>query len=234
MESKTLSFEYLIGETHLGLERQGPGSTEMTIKALSFIDNLDENSRIADLGCGTGGQTIALAKNITGTITGVDILPAFIDRFHENMKKVSLSDRVSGIIASMDSLPFQKEEFDLIWSEGAVDNIGFEKGLHYWNGFLKSNGYVAVSSPSWLTDQRPAEVEKFWLDAGSCGLATVEDHSEAMQNAGFSFVGAFTLHETCWTDHYFTPREMAGKVLLENHKENKDVEDFIAEDKREV
>jgi len=29
-----------------------------------------------------------------------------------------------------------KEEFDLIWSEGAIDSIGFEKGLNYWNGFL--------------------------------------------------------------------------------------------------
>lgn len=28
----------------------------------------------------------------------------------------------------MDKLPFEKEEFDIIWSEGAVCNIGFRNG----------------------------------------------------------------------------------------------------------
>lgn len=41
----------LICEYFSGLERQGPGSPEVTIKALSFIDNLTDASRIADLGC---------------------------------------------------------------------------------------------------------------------------------------------------------------------------------------
>ena len=54
-----------------------------------------------------------------------------------------------------------------IWSEGAIDNIGFEKGLNYWNRFLKKGGYIAVTCPSWLTDERHTEVEKFWADAGS-------------------------------------------------------------------
>ena len=39
-------------------ERQGPGSPELTLKALSFIPGLTENSRMADIGCGTGGQTM--------------------------------------------------------------------------------------------------------------------------------------------------------------------------------
>ena len=48
MKNKTITeFELLI-ESHLDLERQGPGSAEMTLKALSFIMNLDSNSKIAD------------------------------------------------------------------------------------------------------------------------------------------------------------------------------------------
>ncbi|MDR1859984.1 MAG: SAM-dependent methyltransferase, partial [Bacteroidales bacterium] len=42
MEKKTTILDFdvnLICEYYLGMERQGPGSPEVTLKALSFIDN---------------------------------------------------------------------------------------------------------------------------------------------------------------------------------------------------
>ena len=45
----------------------------------------------------------------------------------------------------MDNLPFQNEELDLIWSEGAIYNIGFERGMNEWNKYLKKGGFIAVS-----------------------------------------------------------------------------------------
>ena len=51
----------------------------------------------------------------------------------------------------MDALPFQEEELDLIWSEGAIYNIGFERGMNEWNKFLKKNGFIAVTEASWFT-----------------------------------------------------------------------------------
>jgi len=52
----------LICEYFSSRERQGPGSPEVTVKALSFIDNLTHDSKIADIGCGTGGQTMVMAR----------------------------------------------------------------------------------------------------------------------------------------------------------------------------
>jgi SAM-dependent methyltransferase len=82
-ETKSIhEFDFnLICEYFSAMERQGPGSPEATLKALSFIDNLTENSKIADLGCGTGGQTAVLARNAPGHITGIDVFPLFIDLF---------------------------------------------------------------------------------------------------------------------------------------------------------
>jgi methylase of polypeptide subunit release factors len=96
----------LICEYFSSLERQAPGSPEVTLKALSFIDNLHNESRIADLGCGTGGQTMVLAQNTPGFFTGIDLSPAFIDLFNSNARKLNLQDRVKGIVGSMDNLPF--------------------------------------------------------------------------------------------------------------------------------
>ncbi len=200
MEHKQVSMLDLLIEAHAGLERQGPGSTDMTIKALSFIEHLDQISKVADFGCGIGGQTAVLAEHIAGTITGIDLFPDFIDIFNDNMKQLTFEKRVRGIVGSMENLSFPKEEFDLIWSEGAIDNIGFEKGLRYWNSFLKKDGYIAVTCPSWFTGKHPAEVDKFWSDAGS-GLDTVAQNILVMQKAGYRFIAAFALPETCWTVH---------------------------------
>ena len=233
MANEKISISNLICETHVGLKRQGPGSPEMTIKALSFLDNLNKISRVVDFGCGTGGQTMVLAQNIAGNITGIDLFPGFINVFNETAQKLNLAERVNGIVGSMENLSFQKEEFDLIWSEGAIDNIGFEKGLKYWNGFLKKDGYIAVTCPSWFTEKRPVKIEKFWIDAG-CRLDTIGYNISIMQKAGYNLLAAFTLPEECWTDNYFTPREAAEKALLKKYAGSKTAEDYIKSEKYEV
>ena len=233
MENSEISMLDVLIETHAGLERQGPGSPEMTLHALSFINNLNGISKVADFGCGTGGQTMLLAQNIAGTIIGVDQLPGFIEALNEQARKLNLHDRVSGIVGSMESLSFQREEFDLIWSEGAIDSIGFEAGLTHWNQFLKKDGYIAVSCPSWLAEEHPVEVEKFWADAGST-LDAVGHNIEVMQKSGYSFIAAFMLPEKCWTENYFSPRGAAEKSILQKFLGNKTVEDYVESSKYEV
>jgi len=233
MGREEISMLDILIETHKGLERQGPGSPEMTVKALSFIDDINKIARTADLGCGSGGQTMVLAQNIPGKIIGIDQLPDLIDALNDNAQKLNLGERVSGIVGSMENLSFSKEEFDLIWSEGAIDSIGFEKGLAHWYAFLKKNGYIAVTCPSWLTDERPAEIQKFWTDAGS-GLDTVAGNIGVMQKCGYGFIASFSLPEKCWTDNYFSPRTVAEKVFLEKNAGNKTVEEYIKNSKYEV
>ena len=123
----------IIREYFSSMERQGPGSPETTLRALSFIDNMNSELQIADIGCGTGGQTMVIAKHTSGHITGIDLFPTFIDLFNINRQKLNFQNRVNGIVCSMDNLPFQNEELDLIWSEGAIYNIGFERGINEWH-----------------------------------------------------------------------------------------------------
>lgn len=91
-ENKTIhDFELnLICDFFSNMERQGPGSPEVTLKALSFIDNLTEKSLIADIGCGTGGQTMVLAGHVAGQVTGLDFLSGFIDIFNRNARQSGL------------------------------------------------------------------------------------------------------------------------------------------------
>ncbi|MFA8436064.1 MAG: class I SAM-dependent methyltransferase [Marinifilaceae bacterium] len=227
-ENKSIhEFDFnLICEYYSNLERQGPGSPEITLKALSFIDNLTNESRIADIGCGTGGQTMVLAQHVQGQITGIDLFPTFIDLFNNNANKLILQDRVKGIVGSMDNLAFQEEELDLIWSEGAIYNIGFERGLTEWRKFLKAGGYIAVSEASWFTEERPAEIDRFWQDAYP-EIDTVSNKVAIMQKAGYIPVATFILPENCWTENFYVPQVSAQEAFLKKHKGNKSAEEFI-------
>jgi len=223
----------LICEYFSNLERQGPGSPEVTIKTLSFIENLTPDSQIADIGCGTGGQTMVLAGHTSGQIRGIDLFPTFIDLFNRNAEKLDLQDRVKGIVESMDNLPFQEEELDLMWSEGAIYNIGFERGLNEWWKFLKTGGYIAVSEGTWFTEDRPAEIEKFWMDAYP-EIDTIPNKVTQMQKAGYIPVATFVLPDNCWTENYFAPKVDADKLFLEKNAGNKAAEEFIANQRHEA
>ncbi|AKB46610.1 ubiquinone/menaquinone biosynthesis methyltransferase [Methanosarcina sp. Kolksee] len=235
MEEITIhEFDFaLINEFFTELDRQGPGSPEETIRALGFIDNLSNKTKIADLGCGTGAQTMVLAQNTEATITALDLYAGSIEKLNVTAGKFGLQNRVKGIVGSMDNLPFQNDEFDLIWSEGAIANIGFEKGLNHWKRFLKKDGYIAVTYESWFTDERPAEIEKWWLDAVP-EISTIGHNISIMQKTGYIPVAAFTLPETCWIDNYFIPQKARQEEFLKKHAGNKIVEDLIALMRREA
>ena len=226
-ENKSIhEFDFsLICEYFSSVERQGPGSAETTIKALSFVEGLTDKSLIADLGCGTGGQTITLAQHTPGQITGIDLFPDFINQFNSNAEHFNLQDRVKGIIGSMDELPFRNEELDLIWSEGAIYNIGFERGLNEWRKYLKPGGYIAVSESSWFTDERPAEINDFWMDAYS-EMDTLPNQVAKLYKAGYLPVATFILPENCWTEHYFASKVAAQEIFRKKYAGNKIAEEF--------
>jgi SAM-dependent methyltransferase len=223
----------LICDYYANLERQGPGSPEVTVKALSFVDGLNDNSRIADIGCGTGGQTLVIAQHTPGKITGIDLFPVFIDLFNRNAENLNFQDRVKGIVGSMDNLPFQNEELDLIWSEGAIYNIGFEKGLTEWREFLKPGGYVAVSEASWFTERRPTEIEEFWMSEYP-GIDTISNKVQQVQKAGYKPISTFILPDNCWTEHFYEPQVNVQKIFLEKNADNKGAIEFIANQRHET
>ena len=228
-ENKTISeFDLnLICEYFSYVERQGPGSPETTLKALSFIDNLTDQSQIADIGCGTGGQTMILGQHIAGSITGLDLFPKFIDIFNHHAHYLGIGNRVKGISGSMeDPLPFDKESLDLIWSEGAIYNIGFEFGLNEWRQYLKRGGYIAVTEASWLTDDRPDSVNDFWMKAEP-GIDTIPNKVTQVQKAGYVPIATFVIPENCWTEHYFEPQIKVQEIFLNKYSDNEAVAKWI-------
>lgn len=221
----------LIIDLHIDSRRQGPGSEKDTLNALNLIGlSLDPEFKLADIGCGSGGQTLTLAQNLNGHITAVDLFPQFLDELNEKSKKLGLEGKIKTLNASMDNLPFKPGEFDAIWSEGSIYIMGFEKGIQYWKEFIKEGGHLALSEITWTTNSRPQEINDFWTREYP-EIDTSANKIKILESNGFSLVGYFTLSEDSWIENYYKPLESQfGHFLKRN--ENTDLAKKVVQDYR--
>lgn len=220
----------MIVDFFIDLERLGPGDIEQSKRALEHIKFVNDPPKIVDIGCGTGSQTIFLAKETNSQIIAVDFLQPFLDELERKAKLLDLD--IKTVCASMNDLPFPENSFDLIWSEGAVYNIGFNTGIQYWKKFLKHNGFLAVSEQSWFTENRPKEILDYWTNAYS-EMDTIENNLGKLEKNGYKVLGHFSLPNNCW-DNYYGPMESKHKTFLEKWGNKKEAVDFVKQQAEEI
>jgi SAM-dependent methyltransferase len=195
------AFFYTVFES---LPRQGPGCTGATKKAFSYLPPVPADAEILDVGCGSGTQTRDLAALTRGTITAVDNHQPFLDSLTRWAAKQGMQGRIRTVCASMDALPFEKGQFDLIWSEGAIFIVGFEQGLKIWKPFLKKGGYMVVSDADWFEPNPPKELMDWWESEGYVPVSE-EEMKERVKRAGLRLVATYRLPEAGWWDNYHVP-----------------------------
>jgi SAM-dependent methyltransferase len=197
----------LIIDLHRNAERQGPGSEKETLKALEYIHlPVDQWLQVADIGCGTGGQTLTLAQEMNAQVTAIDIFPEFLEALNSRAEQRGLTHKIETMTKSMDDLPFPEEKFDIIWSEGAIYNIGFENGIKKWKEYLKTGGYLAVSEITWITNSRPKEIEAFW-HAEYERIDTASNKIKILEANDYTLAGYFYLQQESWLENYYLPIE---------------------------
>lgn len=216
----------LLYEIFSDIPRVGPGCRESTEKAFNMMSDMPDKPDILDIGCGTGMQTIELARLGKGAVTAIDNHEPYLKALEKGAKQEGLSERIKTLNASMFDLDFDKESFDMIWSEGAIYIIGFEKGLEEWKKFLKPGGYVAVTELLWLKNNPPKEPVAFFKNEYP-DMKSVKENLSLIQKCGYAPLSHFILPDYAWWDDFYSPLEKRLEMLSEKHKNDKGALDMI-------
>ncbi|MGR3760864.1 class I SAM-dependent methyltransferase [Roseobacteraceae bacterium NS-SX3] len=224
----------LLIDFHRSAARQGPGSSAATRQAIALSGLAGGRGlKIADIGCGTGASTIELARALDAEITAVDFLAEFLEELETRAAAAGVSERITPLAAPMEELDFAAGSLDAVWSEGAIYNIGFEAGIAAWRRFLKPGGVLAVSELTWLTAERPADLDVHWnreypeVATAAAKLAQLEAH-------GYTPLGYFALPEDCWLENYYRPMQARFAGFLGRHGHSEAAQALVAAEEAEM
>jgi SAM-dependent methyltransferase len=189
---------------HQGLPREGPGHDDVTRDALRRLPPLPARPVVFDLGCGPGRPTLVLARALETRIVAVDRHQPYLDQLTRSASEQGLSQWIETRCEDMGALNVPPRSVDLVWSEGAAYILGFERALRSWRNLLASDGIMAVTECTWLTEDPPEEARAFW-HLNYPAMGTVSRNSRQAEDLGLEVLDRFPLPAAAWWDDYYNP-----------------------------
>jgi SAM-dependent methyltransferase len=219
MSEPTPRFRQIFFEVFESLPRQGPGSRACAAKALALCRHLPPAPAVLDLGCGVGGQTIHLAELTSGSIVALDSHAPSIERLRATVAARGLAERIRPVVGDMASPGLPAASFDLVWSEGALYNIGIENALRICHGLLRPGGYLAYTDAVWRKENPPPEVKASFEDDYPT-MGRVPDVLAAIARRGFSLIDHFSLPDAAWWDDFYAPMQQHIEELRSRYADD--------------
>lgn len=83
---------------------------------LAELLRIGENTRILEVGCGTGGNACYLANKYGCRVTGIDIAEHMVKQAQNRAEELGLSDRVAFKVGDAYDLDFPDNSFDIVFT----------------------------------------------------------------------------------------------------------------------
>jgi SAM-dependent methyltransferase len=184
-----------------GMAKLAPGDDEHTRSVLRALPRKTFGS-VVDVGCGSGRQTFVLARELAVPIDAVDTRQPFLDDMMVRARELGLDSLVRPHCMDMWDLPSVFKDIELLWSEGAVYNMGFSEALTGWAPAIATDGFAVISECSWLADERPSGAAAFFSMTYPA-MGSVDENAVACVKAGYKLLDTYTLPKESWIEGYY-------------------------------
>lgn len=213
-----------------GMEKLGPGDNVHTLNVLGLLSK-QQFRLIVDAGCGTGRQTMVLAKKLGTLVHALDLHQPFLDDLTRRAKAAGIGHLIQTYCMDMKDIPHVFQHIDLLWSEGAAYNIGFSNALNIWAPAIDPGGFAVVSEMSWLREQAPDAAREFFL-SGYPDMHSVQQNLTIAEQAGYKVLATHTLPRETWVKGYYDILEERARILV-SHRDPA-VKDLAVETIKEI
>ena len=213
-----------------GMEKLGPGGDVHTLNVLRQLPK-QHFPVIVDAGCGTGRQTLVLARELATRVHAVDSYQPFLSDLTKRAADAGLDGFIETHCISMEEIPTVFRQVDLLWSEGAAYNIGFPNALKTWASAMNKGGFAVVSELSWLREEIPDAVREFF-SSGYPDMQSVQENLKIAENAGYRVLSTYTLPDDTWVTGYYDILEPRAKSLIDHPDAS--VREFATETIKEI
>ena len=166
--------------------------------------------RVLDVGCGMGGSSLYLAKQLDCQVTGITI-SQLQRRWAQSAARLRrLSKRATFLCGDAEQATFAPESFDAVWSVECTEHF-FDKPAFFQRAaqWLRPGGRVAICA--WLagdrTDVNAVQQVHDVCEGFFCpSLGTQNDYVNWMQKAGFEMRACYD-----WTSAVAKTWEICGE-----------------------
>ncbi len=222
----------LFFEMFTGLPRQGPGDPASTLRALSLVPGIGPHTRVLNPGSGTGFEARVLAQNAPVRIVAIDNHEPYVQELNRQAQVLGIADRLKGQVGDMHRLEFPPGSFDLVWCEGSIYVVGFERGLHDWHRLLAADGHIALTEVCWRRPDPPPDCAAFWAQEYPA-IRDVPARLGAIEECGYQVIGHFPL-PAAWWDDYYGPLQRNIHEFRAGHDRDTDAQQLADSVQREI
>jgi ubiquinone/menaquinone biosynthesis C-methylase UbiE len=192
MDNKT----YQQALAYYGIAGAHPGGHSLTKKMLKR-EYITKDTTVLDAGCGVGLTSSFVAKRYGAQVTAIDLLPEMVEKAHERVTSQQLP--VTVMQASLDSLPFTDESFDLILAESVLTFTSVEKSLKELHRVLKKNGVILTIEMSGEESLTPNDRQRIQSVYGISHIYSEQQWAQLFKKTGFHSLQVL-LRRTAWEE----------------------------------
>ena len=204
---------------HLGVpcseECPHPEAMEHTNQIMAEAVNLNESTKVIDLGCGYGSTARYLAANYGCHVTATNISEKELDLGRERAKEAGLEDLLSFEYGDFHDLGYADDSFDVVWSQEAfLHGVDKLRILSECQRVLVRGGTLVFTDILVRKDTPESDRVRIYDRVKSPDMWDIGDYREALKTLNMS-VG----RDEDWSEHVARSYGWVRDQVLANRDE---------------